>query len=66
LKLLEKYLGQGAVEEYHTVSTGKPLIQPIADSLGPCFEVTETQTSPAVFQWRFKDGKDASSEDCLI
>ncbi|CAH0054465.1 unnamed protein product [Clonostachys solani] len=66
LKLLDKHLGQGAVEEYHTVGTGQPLIQPLPDSLGPCFEVVETQTGPSVFQWRFKNGKDASSEGCQI
>ncbi|KAJ3456142.1 hypothetical protein MRS44_016165 [Fusarium solani] len=64
--LLNEYLSQAAVAEYEVVGTGKPLIKPSANSLGPCFEVVQTSTQPVVYQWKLKEGKDGSDRSCLI
>ncbi|KAL4876530.1 hypothetical protein BJY04DRAFT_231555 [Aspergillus karnatakaensis] len=66
LALLESYLGEQAVTEYYTVGTGVPLIQPLPDSLGSCFEVVQTGSGPSVFEWRVKEGVDYSSLECLF
>ncbi|KAJ4247092.1 hypothetical protein NW762_013230 [Fusarium torreyae] len=67
LKLLTKYVGSNAVKEYHQVAKGgKSVIRPVANSLGPCFDVVKTNSTPPVFQWRAKKGKDIESKACFI
>ncbi|KAL0937043.1 peptidase m61 domain-containing protein [Colletotrichum truncatum] len=64
--LLRERLGEGAIHEWDQVSTGFPLIKPLDDSLGPCFDVVQNSSSPIVWVWQAKDGLDISSPDCLI
>ncbi|RSL53546.1 hypothetical protein CEP53_007710 [Fusarium sp. AF-6] len=47
-------LSLAAVAKYEAVGTGKPLIKPASNSLGPCFEVIQTSTQPVVYQWKLK------------
>ncbi|KAM5349269.1 hypothetical protein ACJ41O_005776 [Fusarium nematophilum] len=57
VELLEEHLAPSAAEEYERISSGKPLLQPIDNSLGSCFDVR---------QWAVKDGVNISGEGCII
>ncbi|KAL3456934.1 hypothetical protein BJX64DRAFT_296297 [Aspergillus heterothallicus] len=60
------YLGPSAVTEYNRVTSGKPLLVPVAGSLGPCFDVVRTETQPETWAWQTKSGVNISSEACVI
>jgi predicted metalloprotease with PDZ domain len=60
------YLGPSAVTEYNRVTSGKPLLVPVAGSLGPCFDVVRTETQPETWAWQAKSGVNISSEACVI
>ncbi|KAF9869590.1 peptidase m61 domain-containing protein [Colletotrichum karsti] len=64
--LLRSALGQEAVDEWNKVSSGQPLIKPVEGSLGPCFDVVQNGTSPVVYVWKVKEGRNISSAECLI
>ncbi|KAL2814436.1 hypothetical protein BJX63DRAFT_420787 [Aspergillus granulosus] len=59
-------LGPSAVAEYNRVTSGKPLLVPIAGSLGPCFEVVRTKTHPETWAWQAKSSINISSKACII
>lgn len=64
LDILEEHLGPESLVSYETVASGNPVIEPISGSLGPCFDVIQTSTSPIVYQWVKKDVVD--EVDCMI
>jgi predicted metalloprotease with PDZ domain len=66
LSVLSKYLGATAVDEYKTVASGHPLIRPQDGSLGPCYDVIKSSTSPVVWTWKLKEGADPESDICKI
>ncbi|RKL15364.1 hypothetical protein BFJ70_g15458 [Fusarium oxysporum] len=66
LKYTADYLGPSAVTEYNRTTSGKPVIQPLPGSLGPCFDVVQTESNPQVWQWRAKKEVDIESEKCII
>ncbi|EXL40828.1 hypothetical protein FOCG_16599 [Fusarium oxysporum f. sp. radicis-lycopersici 26381] len=66
LKYTADYLGPSAVTEYNRTTSGKPVIQPLPGSLGPCFDVVQTESNPQVWQWRAKKEVDIESENCII
>ncbi|OJJ01960.1 hypothetical protein ASPVEDRAFT_150703 [Aspergillus versicolor CBS 583.65] len=60
------YLGASAVTEYNRITSGSSLLVPVNGSLGPCFDVVKTRTSPETWAWKAKQGIDTSSEACTI
>ncbi|KAJ0426893.1 hypothetical protein BJY00DRAFT_297838 [Aspergillus carlsbadensis] len=60
------YLGPSAVEEYDRITSGRPLLVPVAGSLGPCFDVVQTGRDLETWAWEAKEGVDVSSEACII
>lgn len=49
--ILRTYMGEGAVDYYNEVASGKPLLELRQGTLGPCFRVVRTSESPIVYQW---------------
>lgn len=63
LNILRTYLGEGAVDYYNKVASGKPLLELRQGTLSPCFKVVQTSESPVVYQWEMDKG---STESCII
>ncbi|KAI7773529.1 hypothetical protein LA080_010533 [Diaporthe eres] len=61
--ILRTYLGEGAVDYYNEVASGKPLLELRQGTLSPCFKVVQTSESPVVYRWEMDKG---STESCII
>lgn len=64
--IMSAALDQSVVDEWNQVMTGSPLIVPKTGSLGPCFDVIQTESDPVIYQWTAKDGVNISSSECLV
>jgi hypothetical protein len=66
LGVLRDGLDGTAVDECLRVSTGTPLVKAIEGSLGPCFNIVQMISDPAVWQWVAKSGVRILSPYCMI